>query len=69
MVHTLSEPPERMTTTQPQLPTIDFADVGPAVGDAFPDLALPDQHGETINLHAVRRGRRALVVFHRSARW
>jgi hypothetical protein len=30
---------------------------------------LPDQHGAAVDLHAVRGGRKALVVFHRSADW
>jgi peroxiredoxin len=55
--------------TQPHLPTIDFTNVGPALGDRFPDLTLPDQHGTPVDLHTARRGRRALVLFHRSARW
>lgn len=51
------------------LPIIDFSTVGPAVGSRFPDVVLPDQHGQMVDLHAARRDRRALVVFHRSARW
>jgi peroxiredoxin len=51
------------------LPRIDFVRVGPAVGSRFPDVRLPDQTGTLVDLHAARRGRRALVVFHRSARW
>ncbi len=27
---------------------IDFAKIGPAVGDLFPDVSLPDQHGRVI---------------------
>ena len=48
---------------------IDFATIGPRIGDRFPDLRLPDQHGEMIDLHEDRGTRRALVVFHRSAVW
>jgi len=48
---------------------IDFTTLGPAVGERFPDVILPDQHGQRINLHQVRNGRRALVVFYRSASW
>lgn len=48
---------------------IDFSHIGPAVGEHFPDVILPDQHGQRINLHQTRNGRRALVVFHRSAGW
>lgn len=49
--------------------TPDFATIGPAVGDRFPDVILRDQHGSSVNLHAARSGRRTLVVFHRSAGW
>jgi peroxiredoxin len=49
--------------------TIDFTHIGPAVGDLFPDMSLPDQHGEIIDLHQTRAGRRAVVLFHRSAGW
>jgi hypothetical protein len=53
----------------PQPPVIDFDSVGPATGSIFPDVVLPDQHGNPIDLHAARAGRRALVVFYRSADW
>jgi peroxiredoxin len=55
-----------MTTSLPQ---IDFSTVGPALGERFPDVVLPDQHGTPVDLHAARDGRRALVLFHRSADW
>ncbi len=55
--------------TTPALPALDFDRIGPAVGDQFPHIVLPDQHGRTIDLHAERAGRRALVVFYRSAAW
>ena len=42
---------------------------GPAIGTRFPDITLPDQTGAPVSLHQSRRGRRALVVFYRSARW
>ena len=48
---------------------IDFSHIGPAVGARFPDVVLPDQHGHLVQLHQARAGRRALVVFHRSASW
>lgn len=51
------------------LPKVDFATVGPAVGVRFPDLTLPNQHGEQVELHERRAGRRAAVIFHRSADW
>ena len=52
-----------------RFPANDFTAIGPAVGERFPDLALPDQTGQAVDLHVVRGGRRALVVFYRSARW
>lgn len=42
---------------------------GPAIGTRFPDLTLPDHTGKPVRLHDARRGRKALVVFYRSARW
>jgi peroxiredoxin len=51
------------------LPAVDFARIGQPVGARFPDVRLPDQHGRTVDLHEARAGRRALVVFHRSAKW
>ena len=47
----------------------DFDRMGPRVGDRFPDLVLPDQHGQPVDLHETRAGRKALVVFYRSAGW
>ena len=48
---------------------LDYHDRGPTIGDAFPDVRLPDQRGQSTDLHAARRGRRALVVLYRSAVW
>jgi peroxiredoxin len=48
---------------------IDFSHIGPAVGDRFPDVILPDQHGNLVDLHQARGNHRALVVFYRSAAW
>lgn len=48
---------------------IDFRTIGPAVGDRFPDVRLPDQQGRSVSLHEARGGRRALVLFFRSAAW
>lgn len=47
----------------------DLSRMGPAMGTRFPDVTLPDQTGTRVRLHDARRGRRALVVFYRSARW
>ena len=58
-----------MTTPSTTLPINDFAPIGPKVGEQFPDIVLPDQSGHTVDLHAARAGRPALVVFHRSASW
>jgi peroxiredoxin len=48
---------------------VEFDKLGPSIGERFPDVSLPGQDGTTVNLHADRAGRPALVVFHRSARW
>lgn len=55
--------------TDVQIPDVDFERIGPPVGERFPDVVLADQHGESIDLHEHRAGRKALVVFHRSADW
>jgi peroxiredoxin len=51
------------------LPPRDFKRIGPKEGERLPDIHLPDQHGGAVDLHAARGGRKALVVFHRSADW
>ncbi|MBV8715114.1 MAG: hypothetical protein JO020_25115 [Chloroflexi bacterium] len=56
-------------TLSPQLPSVDFSRIGPAVGARFPDVRLPDQTGRLVDLHTERGARRALVVVYRSARW
>jgi len=55
--------------TAPALPSIDFEAVGPRVGQRFPDVVLPDQHGQMVDLHRARDRHPALVVFYRSAGW
>lgn len=55
--------------TELPIPEVDFDTVGPAIGERFPDVTLQDQHGESVDLHEHRAGRKALVVFHRSADW
>jgi peroxiredoxin len=47
----------------------DYSARGPAVGEMFPDVRLPDQRGKTVDLHRHRARRRALVAFNRSAVW
>jgi peroxiredoxin len=54
---------------QPPLPYVDFETVGPQIGEPFPDVVLPDQNGTPVDLHVARAGKRALVVFYRSASW
>ena len=58
-----------MTSELPPYPAFDLDRIGPAVGERFPDVVLPDQHGQRVDLHARRGGRRALVLFYRSASW
>lgn len=60
---------EASSTERPPLPQVDFQTIGPAVGTRFPDVSLPDQHGELVDLHRYRAGRPALFVVHRSAEW
>jgi len=59
-------PPASMASISPE---IDFDMIGPRTGERFPDVQLPDQYGEVIDLHMARAGRRAMVVFFRSAVW
>jgi len=42
---------------------------GPAVGERLPNFTLPDQYGQQIDFDSARQGRRAVVMFHRSAYW
>ncbi len=58
-----------MPEERPPMPSLDFTRIGPAAGSLFPNIVLPDQNGRTVDLHSARGGRRALVVFHRSASW
>ena len=51
------------------LPPRDFTRIGPTEGQPFPNITLPDQTGRMVDLHGARAGRRALVVFYRSADW
>ena len=55
--------PAQRSPTDPGFPT------GPAVGERLPDFRLPNQRGETVDFHADRGGRRAAVLFQRSAVW
>jgi peroxiredoxin len=49
-------------------PFVDVANIGPRIGELFPDVRLPDQSGRIVDLHAERARRRALVIFYRDAR-
>ena len=42
---------------------------GPEVGKHLPDFRLPSADGTTIDFHAHRAGRKAVLVFYRSAVW
>ncbi len=64
----MTEPPQETPPTQRTPATDDFP-TGPEVGARLPDFTLPDQQGRPVNLAAARGGGRALLVFHRSARW
>lgn len=48
---------------------LDYSKIGPALGDQFPDFELPDSEGRPVSLQRWRNGRRAIVVFYRSAAW
>ena len=60
---------EGLAMAADEMPWVDFTQVGPPVGERFPDVQLPDQTGQVVDLHVARAGRPALVVFHRSAGW
>ncbi|MND09332.1 hypothetical protein D3C83_325700 [compost metagenome] len=51
-----------------RIPPEDFP-TGPDVGAPVPDFTLPDQHGRPVTFSEASAGHRALLVFHRSARW
>jgi peroxiredoxin len=51
------------------MPPRDFSRIGPGEGERFPDVRLPDQTGAAVDLHGARAGRKAIVVFFRSAEW
>jgi len=47
----------------------DYQAIGPAEGALFPDFELPNADGQRVRLHEWRAGRRALMIFFRSAAW
>ena len=42
---------------------------GPEVGEHLPDFELPDAQGRFMRFHKDRGGRKAALVFYRSAVW
>ena len=60
---------EQQTRPTGRMPESDDFPTGPAVGEPLPDFTLNDQHNQAVNFSRARDGKRALVVFHRSARW
>ncbi|MGI9612541.1 MAG: hypothetical protein ACR2QO_06515 [Acidimicrobiales bacterium] len=55
-------------TSNRRIPRGDFP-TGPEVGLQLPDIVATDQSGRRLDVHADRDGRRAVVVFTRSAVW
>ena len=47
----------------------DSASCGPDVGELLPDFELPDASGTPLRFHSDRAGRKAALVFYRSAVW
>jgi hypothetical protein len=62
-------PPASDLPPAQRIPETDDFPKGPEVGERFPDFTLHDQHNEHVSIEAARAGRRALIVFQRSARW
>lgn len=65
---TQSETPAE-TPPRQRNPSDDNFPTGPDIGEMLPGFVLTDQFGRSVDLHESRGGRRALVLFHRSARW
>lgn len=42
---------------------------GPALGERLPDIVAPAHTGDIVDVHALRAGRPAVMVFYRSAVW
>ena len=47
----------------------DWFPTGPDIGERLPDIVAPSHTGETVDVHALRSGGPAVVVFYRSAVW
>jgi peroxiredoxin len=58
-----------MDMSRPPLPLLEFERIGPQVGTRLPDIVLPNQRGELVDIHAARGSFGALVIFYRSASW
>ena len=57
------------TANAQALEPVDVSALGPQVGEAVPDFALPDQTGAIRTLDSIMGERGAMIVFHRSADW
>jgi len=42
---------------------------GPGIGAVLPDFTLPDPWGKAVHFETARAGKKALVLFYRSASW
>jgi len=45
------------------------AATGPGVGELLPDFELPDAGGRRVQFHRDRAGKKAALIFYRSAVW
>ena len=61
--------PDQRSIVMYREPDSDNYPKGPEVGASLPDFTLPDQNGKPVNYNQTRGNGKALVVFHRSARW
>ena len=59
------QPINRATRRQPGA---DFP-TGPDIGAVLPEIQLPNQHGNIVDVARNRGANGAIVVFHRSAHW
>jgi hypothetical protein len=65
----MQQSPQPLVPAAQRMPATDEFPTGPAVGERFPDVTLRNQRGEAVAIDAARAGRKALIVFQRSARW
>lgn len=59
----------RHTVDVPSISLPELDQIKPGVGARFPDFTLPNQWGEPVDFHTDRAGRKALLVWVRSADW